>query len=59
MKMNEVLSVVCVIIVFVALFVLANQRDTLKKQAVEKGYAEWVATPEGKATWQWKEKQNN
>ena len=57
MKMSEVINVVCVIILVVALIVTANQRDTLKKQAVEKGYAEWVVTPEGNATWQWKEKQ--
>lgn len=41
------------ILLFVAVM-LASQRDDLKKQAVERGYAEWVVSSSGDARWQWK-----
>ena len=38
-----------------AAVLIAAQRDALKKQAVERGYAEWVVSSSGDARWQWKE----
>lgn len=32
-----------------------EQADTLKKQAVERGYAEWKVDNSGSIKWQWKE----
>lgn len=45
---------VCVTLLFAAV-VIASQRDDLKKQAVERGYAEWVVSSSGDARWQWKD----
>ena len=36
-------------------FTLAFAVDPLKKEAVERGYAEWIVDASGDATWQWKE----
>ena len=40
-----------IIVAFAALW----QRDTLKKQAVERGYAEYKVDNSGSAEWQWKD----
>jgi hypothetical protein len=40
------------ILAFAALW----ERDTLKEQAVERGYAEWKVDNSGSAEWQWKDK---
>ena len=32
-----------------------EQTDTLKKQAIERGYAEWKVDNKGSVEWQWKE----
>lgn len=58
--MNEkaIGAIMCVffILLGVAAFIVAEQRDELKQQAVERGYAEWVVDPNGRTTtWQWKE----
>jgi hypothetical protein len=37
----ELLSVLMVILMTVAAFVVADQRDALKQEAVDKGFAEW------------------
>lgn len=37
------------------LYAVTDHRDTLKKEAVDRGYAEWVNDPNGTKTWQWKE----
>lgn len=39
----------------VALFIGANQRDKMKQEAVERGYAEWVVDSKGETKWRWKE----
>jgi hypothetical protein len=39
------------------LFLVAGQRDTLKQEAVEHGYAEWIVTGQNKTEFKWKEKQ--
>ena len=36
-----------------------EQTDILKKQAVERGYAEWKVDNSGSVKWQWKEAQND
>lgn len=46
---------VCFILLLVAAFMVAYQRDELKRQAVERGCAEWVVKSDGSITWQWKE----
>lgn len=39
----------------ILLHLATDQRDTLKKEAVDRGYAEWVVNASGDAKWQWKE----
>ena len=50
---------VCFLIILTAIFMLvfqlAEQRDELKQQAIERGCAEWVVKSDGSTTWQWKE----
>ena len=50
---------VCFLLILTAIFMLvielAEQRDDLKQQAVERGCAEWVVKSDGSTTWQWKE----
>lgn len=41
----------------VALFIGVNQRDKMKQEAVERGYAEWVVDSKGETKWRWKEVQ--
>lgn len=41
----------------VALIIGANQRDKMKQEAVERGYAEWVVDSKGETKWRWKEVQ--
>lgn len=36
-----------------------EQTDILKKQAVERGYAEWKVDNSGSVKWQWKEARND
>jgi len=52
----SMLGVLTVLMLLSALFCVAMQRDNLKAEAVEKGFAEWVVTSHGNATWKWKEK---
>ena len=39
--MNEVLKVFVVILLAGGMFLIAEQRDDLKEEAVKRGYAEW------------------
>jgi hypothetical protein len=39
------------------LFLVAGQRDALKQEAVEHGYAEWIVIGQNKTEFKWKEKQ--
>jgi hypothetical protein len=41
----------------ICLLISSNQKNDLRKQAVEHGYAEYVVDSDGETTWQWKEKQ--
>ena len=54
-KAISAIMCVCFILLLVAAFMVAEQRDELKKQAVERGFAEWVSDSTGTTTWQWKE----
>jgi hypothetical protein len=47
-----VMLLCAIILAFAALW----QRDTLKKQAIERGYAEWKVDNSGSIEWQWKDK---
>lgn len=48
--------VAVVILLVVALFLVAEQRDELKSEAVKRGAAEWVVDPaNGATTFMWKE----
>lgn len=55
MNQNLFLMTVMVVLLVVAVFFTANQRDTLKKQAIELGYAEWKVESDGTTTFRWKE----
>ena len=59
MKENtaEWLMVLAVIALLIAAFIVADQRDDLKAEAVKHGAAEWVADVHGHTTFKWKEKQ--
>jgi hypothetical protein len=43
-----------IVLLILCLFLVADQRDTLKEEAVQHGYAEWVVDTKGETTWQWK-----
>ncbi len=40
-KTLELLSVICSILLLVAALMVAHQRDELKQEAVDRGFAEW------------------
>ncbi len=57
-KTLELLSVICFILLLVTAILVAQQRDELKQQAVDKGFAEWHIIPGTKETeFKWKEPQ--
>lgn len=43
------------ILLVIALFIMAGQRDKFRTEAVERGFAEWVPDKEGNVTFKWKE----
>jgi len=45
------------IVAIVCAFMAADQRDTLKQEAVDHGYAEWIVTGQNETQFKWKEKQ--
>ena len=49
--------VLAVIALLIAAFIVADQRDDLKVEAVKRGAAEWVVGARGHTTFKWKEKQ--
>lgn len=57
MSEEEISAIMCVcfILLLAATFMVAEQRDELKQQAVERGCAEWVVKSSGETTWRWKE----
>jgi hypothetical protein len=56
-KTIELLSFICFILVLFAACMAAQQRDELKQQAVDKGFAEWVIKGQNRTEFKWKEKQ--
>ena len=38
----------------IAMFIMDAQKQTLRKEAVERGHAEYVTDSDGNTTWQWK-----
>ena len=59
MKENtlEWLSVAVIIALLICAFTAAGQRDNLKQEAVDRGFAEWVVKGENETEFKWKEKQ--
>jgi hypothetical protein len=54
-KILELLSVICFIFLLVAAFMVASQRDELKQEAVDRGFAEWRVIEGTKETeFKWK-----
>jgi hypothetical protein len=53
----EWLLVLALITLLITAFLVAQQRDDLKAEAVKRGAAEWVADYNGITTFKWKEKQ--
>jgi hypothetical protein len=49
-------SLIAVFAIFMAMFG-ADEVASLRKQAIERGHAEYVVDSSGKTTWQWKDKQ--
>jgi len=44
------------IVAIVCAFMAADQRDALKQEAVDHGYAEWIVTGQNETQFKWKEK---
>lgn len=55
--LNELVAIAIIIILVIAAFAVAGQRDELKQEAVDRGFAEWVIKGENKTEFKWKEKQ--
>jgi hypothetical protein len=45
------------IFTLVCAFIVAEQRDDLKQEAVKRGFAEWIVIGQNKTEFKWKEKQ--
>jgi hypothetical protein len=54
---NSWLSLLATIILAVGLFIVADQRDELKAEAVKRGFAEWIVVGQNETEFKWKEKQ--
>ncbi len=52
---HELLYVISFIVVVCILFLVAEQRDEIKKEAVEKGFAEFIVTPDKEIIFKWKQ----
>jgi len=46
---------IIIAILVTTIFIVADQKDSLKVEAVERGYAEWVVDSSGNSEWKWKE----
>tara|TARA_R110000868_G_scaffold54509_4_gene170263 strand:- start:21461 stop:21655 length:195 start_codon:yes stop_codon:yes gene_type:complete len=51
---HEWLAFFMLILMTIAAFSAAEQRDELKVQAVKRGFAEWVCDVNGQTTFKWK-----
>ena len=54
---QEWVAIAIIIVLVVSAFVAAGQRDDLKQEAVDRGFAEWVIKGQNKTEFKWKEKQ--
>ena len=52
-----IITVTIITALVICAFVAAGQRDILKQEAVDRGFAEWVIKGENKTEFKWKEKQ--
>ena len=52
---NQWMMLVAVIFLIAGTFVVSNQRDELKAEAVKRGFAEWVSDYNGNTTFKWNE----
>lgn len=53
---QEWLLTVCFLLVLAAAFMVANQRDSIKQEAVDRGFAEWhVIEGTSDTEFRWKE----
>lgn len=46
---------IIIAILVTTIVIVADQKDSLKVEAVERGYAEWVVDSSGNSEWKWKE----
>jgi hypothetical protein len=53
---NRWLGLLATIILAVGLFIVADQRDELKAEAVKRGFAEWIVVGQNETEFKWKEK---
>lgn len=51
----EWLLVLITIILIAGLFAVVDQRDALKQEAVDKGFAEWIVLGQNDTEFKWKE----
>jgi hypothetical protein len=52
----ELLSVLMFLLILAAVFAVAYQRDALKQEAIDKGFAEWqIVTGTKEVEFKWKE----
>jgi hypothetical protein len=54
---NRWLGLLATIILAVGLFIVADQRDELKAEAVKRGFAEWIVTGQNQTEFKWRDKQ--
>jgi hypothetical protein len=57
MKENNAqwIGLVMLILILICAFLLADQRDELKEEAVKRGYAEWIVIRRDNVQFKWKE----
>jgi hypothetical protein len=57
MKETPISTFLLIITIFIfgCASMVAWQRDSLKREAVERGFAEWTTDSSGNSTWRWKE----
>jgi hypothetical protein len=56
-QLSSLLGLLAVIIITVCAFMVAEQRDQLKAEAVKRGFAEWIVIGQNQTEFKWKEKQ--
>ena len=56
MRNNEGIGLVFALLIgaLVVLFILDNKLDTLREEAVKRGFAEWSVDASGETEWRWK-----